>query len=191
MVDVLLFHHAHGQTAGFLDFAEQLESAGHVVHTPDLYEGQLFADLDEGVAYAEEVGFEEIIARGVAAAEELPTDVVYAGFSLGSLPAQALAQTRPGARGAVLYHGGVLPSEFGRPWPQGVPLQVHVTEQDPWNDLDAVKALADQVMDAELCVYPGCGHLFADPHSADYDPELARQLTARTLDFLRRGLSSG
>jgi dienelactone hydrolase len=85
----------------------------------------------------------------------------------------------------------VLPSEFGRPWPQGVPLQVHVTEQDPWNDLETVEALADQVMDAELCVYPGSGHLFADPHSADYDPELARQLTARTLDFLRRGLSSG
>ena len=53
------------------------------------------------MAYAEELGFpDEIIGRGEQAANELPNELVYAGFSLGVVPAQKLAQTRPGARGS-------------------------------------------------------------------------------------------
>src|SRR6266705_1422521 len=99
MTTLLLFHHAQGQTTGFLAFADELREAGHTVHTPDLYDGNTFADLKEGVAYAEQVGFPEIIRRGSAAASELRADIVYAGFSLGVLPAQSLVQKRPGARG--------------------------------------------------------------------------------------------
>ena len=57
MAEILLFHHAHGQTAGFLAFANELRAAGHVVHAPDLYDGKTFADLNDGVGYAQEVGF--------------------------------------------------------------------------------------------------------------------------------------
>src|SRR5689334_9475871 len=126
MTTVLLFHHALGQTTGFLAFADELRNAGHTVHTPDLYEGRVFDDLDRGVDNAREVGFGEIIRRGVAAADELPTDVVYAGFSLGVMPAQALAQGRRGARGALFYLGTLPPSEFNSPWPAGLPVQVHM-----------------------------------------------------------------
>ena len=83
MTTVLLFHHALGQTPGFLEFADELRKAGLTVHTPDLYEGRTFTDLDEGVDNAREIGFGEVVRRGVAAAQDLPTDVVYAGFSLG------------------------------------------------------------------------------------------------------------
>jgi dienelactone hydrolase len=72
MTTVLLFHHAQGQTTGFLAFAEELRGAGHTVHAPDLYDGNTFADLNEGVAFAQHVGFGEIICRGSAAAEALP-----------------------------------------------------------------------------------------------------------------------
>jgi dienelactone hydrolase len=122
---VLLFHHAQGQTPGFLTFADDLRAAGHTVHAPDLYNGRTFSDLREGVAYAEQAGFPEIIRRGSDAAKELPADIVYAGFSLGVLPAQALAQTRPGTRGALLFYGCVPLSEFGTSWPDAVPLQIH------------------------------------------------------------------
>src|ERR671930_1322659 len=104
MAEVLLFHHAQGLTDGVRAFADTLRAAGHVVHAPDLYDGNTFAELDDGIAYAEEVGFDTIIERGRAAAEGLPDDVVYAGISLGVLPAQMLAQTRRGARGAVFLH---------------------------------------------------------------------------------------
>jgi dienelactone hydrolase len=124
MATVLLFHHAQGRTPGFLRFADDLRAAGHTVHAPDLYDGRTFGDLREGVACAEQVGFPEIIRRGSDAAKELPADIVYAGFSLGVLPAQALAQTRPGARGALLFHACVSPSEFGTSWPEAVPLQI-------------------------------------------------------------------
>ena len=162
MTTVLLFHHAQGQTRGFLAFADELREAGHTVHTPDLYDGKTFDDLNEGVAYAKEVGFGEIFRQGTAAAEGLPTDIVYAGFSLGAMPAQSLAHTRPGARGAILFHAFVPTSEFGGPWPEGVPLQIHMMDSDAWaeDDRPVAEALVKEIEDAELFLYPGSGHLF-------------------------------
>jgi dienelactone hydrolase len=188
MTTVLLFHHAQGQTPGFLAFADELREAGHTVHAPDLYDGKTFGDLDEGVGYARKVGFQEIIDRGTATATELPAGIVYAGFSLGGMPAQSLAQTRPGARGALLYHACMPPSEFGEPWPEGVPAQIHFMDEDPWaeEDLPAAEALVEEIEDAELFIYPGKGHLFADSSLGDYDEQAAALLKIRTLDFLNR-----
>lgn len=186
MAEVLLFHHALGQTAGFLRFAEELRVAGHTVHAPDLYGGRTFDDLDEGVAFAEEVGFDTIVSRGTEVAGRLPDPLVYAGFSLGALPAQALTQTRPGAVGALLFHGGVPTSEFTQPWPAGVPLQLHTTEGDAWTELDVLRSLAEQINSAELFVYPGSAHLFADSSLDEYDESSARLLTERALDLLAR-----
>ena len=188
MTTVLLFHHAQGQTTGFLAFADELREASHTVHAPDLYDGMTFGDLDEGVAYAKQVGFDEILRRGTATATDLPADIVYAGFSLGVMPAQLLAQTRPGASGAILYSAAMPPSEFGGSWPEGVPLQIHMMDADPWAEEDrpAAEALVEEVEDAELFVYPGSGHLFADASLDDYDEEAARLLKERTLAFLDR-----
>jgi dienelactone hydrolase len=186
MTTVLLFHHAQGQTTGFLAFADELRAAGHTVHTPDLYDGNTFDDLDEGVGYAKKVGFDEILRRGTEAATDLPADLVYAGFSLGVMPAQSLAQTRPGARGAILYSAAFPTSEFGGSWPGGVPVQIHMMDADPWaeEDLPAAEALVAEVDDAELFLYPGSGHLFADASLGDYDEQAAGLLKERTLAFL-------
>lgn len=183
-----LFHHAQGLTAGCLSFADELRAPGHVVHAPDLYDGRTFTELAEGVAYAEQVGFDTIIERGRLAADGLPTDIVYAGFSLGVLPAQKLAQTRPGARGALLFHACVPTSQFGVPWPRGVPLQIHMMDADELvlreGDLDAARQLAETIEDAELFLYPGDRHLFADNSLPDYDESAATLLKQRVLSFL-------
>jgi dienelactone hydrolase len=186
MTTMLLFHHAHGQTKGFLAFADELRDAGHTVHTPDLYEGNTFDDLDEGVGYARQTGFDEIMRRGAEAAEELPDELVFAGFSLGVMPAQSLAQTRIGARGAIFYSAAMPASEFGGPWPKGVPLQIHMMDGDPWAEEDrpAAEALVEEAEDAELFIYPGSGHLFADSSLSDYDEQAAALLKERTLAFL-------
>ena len=188
MTTVLLFHHALGQTSGFLEFADELRKAGHTLHAPDLYEGRVFDDLDEGVDNARTIGFGEVVRRGVVAADELPTDIVYAGFSLGVMPAQALAQGRPGGRGALLYLGTLPTAEFDSPWPASLPVQIHMKEHDPWaeEDMPAAKALVEEAEDAELFIYPGEGHLFVDPSHADYDEPAARLLMERTLAFLDR-----
>jgi len=125
MTDVLLFHHAQGLTEGVRSFADELRAAGHTVVIPDFYDGRTFATLDEGMAYAGEIGFDRILERNVRSADDLPSDLVYAGFSLGEMSAQKLAQTRPGARGALLLSGCLPVSEFGDAWPGGVPVQVH------------------------------------------------------------------
>jgi dienelactone hydrolase len=188
MTTSLLFHHAQGQTTGFLAFADELREAGHTVHAPDLFDGKTFDNLDDGVAYARQVGFDEIIRHGTAVAAELPADVVYAGFSLGVMPAQSLAQTRPGARGAILYSAALPTSEFESPWPEGLPLQIHMMDRDPWaeEDLPAAEVLVKEIEDAELFLYPGSDHLFADSSLGDYDEPAARMLKERTLAFLDR-----
>ena len=185
---MLLFHHAQGQTTGFLAFADELRKAGHTVHAPDLYDGKTFGNLDEGVGYAKQVGFGEVLRRGTAAAEELPDDIVYAGFSLGVMPAQSLAQTRAGSRGAIFYHGCLPPSEFGGSWPVTVPLQIHMMDADPWAEEDrpAAEALVEEIDDAELFLYPGSAHLFADSSLDDYDEKAAGLLKERTIAFLNR-----
>ena len=174
MTEVLLFHHAQGQTAGFLTFADELRAAGHTVHTPDLYDGNTFATIDEGVGYAKQVGFGTILERGMQAAEGLPHELVYAGFSLGVMPAQSLAQTRSGAEGALFFSAAMPASEFGESWPQGVPLQIHMMEEDEWvdEDLPAARDLVASVDGAELFLYPGDRHLFADSSLSDYDGAL-------------------
>jgi dienelactone hydrolase len=186
MAEVLLFHHAQGQTDGFLAFADELRAAGHTVHTPDLYDGKTFAELVDGVGYAKQVGFDVIIQRGAAAAERLPADIVYAGFSLGVLPAQMLTQTRPGARGTLLLHACVPTSEFDSPWPDGVPLQIHAMDADEWfeEDMAAAQELVDEIENGELFLYPGDGHLFADSSLSDFDQEAAALLKERILTFL-------
>jgi dienelactone hydrolase len=186
VAEVLLFHHAQGQTEGFRAFADELRAAGHAVHTPDLFDGKTFDGLDDGVGYARQVGFDVILQRGVDTAEGLPAELVYAGFSMGVMPAQQLAQTRPGAKGALLLNAALPTSEFGTPWPDGVPVQIHGMEDDEWfqEDLEAARALVDEADNAELFLYPGNRHLFADSSLGDYDPEAAALLKQRVLAFL-------
>ena len=184
MAEVLLFHHALGLTAGVQTFADELRAAGHAVHVPDLYEGRTFGDLDDGVAHARQIGFDTVVERGRRAAEHLPNELVYAGFSLGVMPAQLLTMTRPGARGALFLHSAVEPAEFGRAWPSGVPLQIHAMEDDDWGDVDVARELVAAVDEAELFLYPGDAHLFADSSLPSYDADAAALLTRRVLDFL-------
>jgi dienelactone hydrolase len=188
MAEVLLFHHAQGQTPGFHAFADELRRAGHTVHTPDTFDGKTFGSIEEGLAYAKEIGFEALIGRGEEVANELPNELVYGGFSLGELTAQKLAQTRPGARGALLFYSCVPISEFGEAWPAGVPVQIHGMDNDPIfageGDLDAARELVASTDQAELFLYPGDQHYFADSSLPSYDAEATALLTKRVLDFL-------
>ncbi|MBB4185780.1 dienelactone hydrolase family protein [Sinorhizobium terangae] len=192
MVEVLLFHHAQGLTPGINAFADELRQAGHTVHTPDLFDGRTFRSIPEGLAYIEAIGFDEMRERGVRIADDLPNDLVYAGFSFGVLPAQKLAQTRPGARGALLFHS-CLPISgawaFG-PWPDDVPVQIHGMDNDPIfvgeGDIDAAREIAEKVEDAALFLYPGDQHYFADSSLPSYDADAAALLTLRVLQFLSR-----
>ena len=188
MAEVVLFHHALGLTPGIVAFADDLRRAGHTVHTPDLFLGRTFATIDKGVCHAREIGFGEVIERGVRAVEGLPAELVYAGFSLGVVVAQKLAQTREGARGALLFYSCVPVAEFSPAWPKGVPVQVHGMDADPYfvgeGDLDAARALVDQAEAAELFLYPGDQHYFADSTLPTYRAAAAALLRQRVLDFL-------
>ncbi|MBM6401153.1 dienelactone hydrolase family protein [Phycicoccus sonneratiae] len=189
MTDILLLHHLHGLTAGVTGLADGLRAGGHTVHTPDLFEGRTFATLDEGADFARSVGFDVVRARGVAAAEGLPDDLVVAGISLGVMAAQQLAQNRPGVRAALLYEAFAAPENFGT-WPDGVPAQVHGMEHDPFfgeeGDLDAAREFAAGRDDVEVFAYPGSVHLFTDSTLPTYDADATRLVLDRSLELLGR-----
>jgi dienelactone hydrolase len=192
MAEIVLYHHAQGLTTGVEAFASELRQAGHFVHVPDLYEGHTFGTLDDGMAYMQQIGSSAIRERALAAAEGFSGAQVYAGFSLGAMPAQQLAQTRAGAKGALLFYSCAPVSEFSDSWPAGVPVQIHGMDGDPFfvgdgdgeSDLDAARALVDSTEQAELFLYPGKEHLFADSSLPSYDQVAASLLARRVLDFL-------
>ena len=101
MAEVLLFHHAQGQTPGFHTFADELRRAGHIVHTPDLHDGRTFQTLNDGLAHAQEIGFGKIIERGERAANELPRATYFA-------PTRSLCRARVGVDAAVVLAGPAL-----------------------------------------------------------------------------------
>ena len=188
MAEVVLFHHVQGLTPGVTAFATALRDAGHRVHVPDLFEGQTFETIDDGMAAVRELGFDTVLERGVAAVEGLPQELVYAGFSMGVMPAQRLAQTRRGASGALFMHACLPTSEFGEGWPSGVPVQVHAMDADPFfvndGDIDAARALVGESDDGELFLYPGDQHLFTDSSLPSYDANATGLLRERVLGFL-------
>lgn len=192
MTEVLLFHHAQGLTSGIRAFADDLRAGGHIVHTPDLFDGRIFPSVEEGLAHIEQIGFGDLRKRGVRIADGLPFDLVYAGFSFGVLPAQQLAQTRAKARGALLFHSCLPVSgewAFG-PWPESVPVQIHGMDNDPIfigeGDVDAAREIVEKAMDARLFLYPGDQHYFADSSLPSFDAKATKLLTSRVLEFLDR-----
>jgi dienelactone hydrolase len=192
--EVVLFHHVQGLTDGVRAFAEELRVGGHTVRTPDLFDGRRPATIDDGVAHAQSLGDEVINERANRAVADLPEGLVYAGFSLGAATAQRLAQTRPGARGALLYESCVpIAGEwaFG-PWPAGLPVQIHGMDRDPFfaleGDIDAARELVETVGSelAQLFVYPGDRHLFTDSSLPSYDADAAALVVQRSREFLDR-----
>jgi dienelactone hydrolase len=189
MAEVLLLHHAQGLTPGVVALADRLIAAGHVVHTPDVYDGRTFDELSEGLAYLGSIGFQTAQDRGIASAEGLPDDLVYIGLSLGVMAVEQLVLSRPGARAAVFMGSAVRPGEFGGEWPAGVPVQIHGTEGDPVfvgeGDIDAARDLVRDA-GAELFLYPGDGHLFVDNSLSDYDEDATELFLERVLGLLQR-----
>jgi dienelactone hydrolase len=194
MAEVVLFHHVQGLTEGVRAFADQLRVGGHTVHTPDLFDGELPATIDEGVAHVQSLGDEVISERTDRAVADLPDGLVYAGFSFGAGTAQRLAQTRPGARGALLYESCLpISGEWAiGPWPDGLPVQIHGMDQDPFfaleGDIDAARELVEKLGSelGELFVYPGDQHLFTDSSLPSYDADAAALVVQRSREFLDR-----
>jgi dienelactone hydrolase len=194
VAEVVLFHHAQGLTDGVRAFAGELRTGGHTVHTPDLFGGERPMSIDDGVALAESIGSEVLGQRADQAVAGLPEGLVYGGFSFGASVAQQFAQTRSGARGALLYEGCLpISGEWAiGPWPDGVPAQIHGMDKDPFfaleGDIDAARELVETVGPelAELFVYPGDRHLFTDSSLPSYDASAAALVVQRSREFLDR-----
>ena len=188
MSQIALFHSALGVRPGIIDAAERLRGAGHEVLVVDQYGGRVFDDYEEANAFAEAIGYVELMGRAAAAVEALPDGFLAAGFSNGGGMAEYVACVRPVA-GVLLLSAALPLTMLGvEAWPAGVPVQIHYTADDPFRRQEWVDALAEKVRAApaaiEIFDYPGAGHLFTDAsRPAEYHPEAAAQLWERALSF--------
>ena len=164
MAEVVLFHSVLGLRPGVTAAADRLRTAGHTVHTPDLYDGEVFDDLDDGQRKEEALGRREIARRAREAVAGLPEGLVFGGFSMGVAHAELLTASRPGALGAVLMHSALPVEELSEffgvdGWPEGVPVQVHYAARDPWVETEGeVASLGRDVRETgaafEEYIYP-------------------------------------
>lgn len=189
--ELVIFHSAYGLRPALLDWAERLRALGHTLHTPDLYDGEVFTDRMDAIRKIQEVGWDGLLDRARASVANLPDNVIYAGFSNGGACAELLAATRPGARGAILMHAPLMVRDLGwKDWPSGVPVQVHFAKGDPLRNEAVIESLATRVRAAgasfEEHLYEASGHLFADPAMPAYDAAAAEQMFQRVVEFLAR-----
>lgn len=191
MAEVVLFHHVQGLTPGVLELADALRAGRHTVHTPDLYNGRTFDSIETGFAHVQELGQHLLEERARSAVADLQPALVYAGISLGVGAAQEMAQTRPGARGALLYEACLpISGEWAvGPWPAALPAQIHGADHDPFfaleGDIDAARELVASAPDlVELFVYPGDQHLFTDASLPSYDADATALVVDRSLRLL-------
>ncbi len=185
---IVVFHSALGLRPAIYEFAHNLRDDGHEVHTPDLFDGEVFDDLSEGIAKRDALGIPELARRAALSVESLPENCVYAGFSLGAASAEYLAASRRGAKALILFHAALPPAMMGFPeWPS-VPVQVHYAEADPWVEAEQAAELHDAVnavgQTYDEYVYPGSGHLFSDKDSPEYDAESYTLVVQRVRTFL-------
>jgi dienelactone hydrolase len=189
MSEIVLFHSALGLRPGVHWFADRLRAAGHTVHTPDLYDGEVFDDLAAGVCKRDAVGMLELIGRAQASVATIRGPIVVAGFSMGAAAAEVVATSRPDVRAAILMHGAVPPAMMGvTRWPSSVAVQLHYAELDPWIETDEVRDLSDSVSASggrlEVHRYEGTAHLFADEQLVEYDEGKAAAMFSRVAAFL-------
>jgi len=184
MAQVVLFHHVLGLTEGIVAFADELRGAGHVVHTPDLFDEARFATIDDGISHADSIGTPTLLARAADAIDGLGADLVYGGFSMGVVPAETLALSRPGARGVLCYYGGIPPEMLELTWPEGLRAQIHTMDGDPFGDQEFSAQMAAEIPTVTYFEYPGTAHLFCDSSTGDYDDAACAIVLARTLEFL-------
>ncbi|MFG3680747.1 dienelactone hydrolase family protein [Micromonospora chalcea] len=194
MAEIVLFHHIQGLTDGVRALADSLRAGGHTVHTPDLFDGERPATISDGAALVKRIGGDVLDQRADAVVADLPAGLVHAGVSWGAAIAQRLAQTRAGARAALLYEACLpVTGEWAiGPWPDGVAVQVHGMDGDPFfgleGDVDAARELVSIVGPerGELYVYPGDRHLFTDSSLPSYDAEATALVVSRSRELLDR-----
>jgi len=185
MAQLVLFHSACGLREVELTAARRLRAAGHEVLTPDLYAGQAADDLDTALSLMDAIGWEVICGRARQALDPVPGRAVLAGFSMGAGVIGSVWDRRPQAAGVVLLHGIAPVPASVRP---GLPVQVHVADEDRFAPRQAVAQWQDGAVDAgvaaEVFTYPGAGHFYTDARLADYHAFSASLTWQRVTAFL-------
>ncbi|MEU2679727.1 dienelactone hydrolase family protein [Streptomyces sp. NPDC007107] len=186
-MNIMLFHSTYGLRPAVHASAERLRAAGHEVRVPDLFEGHTFETVEEGMAFKEQVGKDELLKRAVlAAAPYSDQGLVYAGFSFGASVAQTLALGDAKARGLLLLHGTSDIAENASV--DELPVQLHVADPDAFESPDWLNSWYLQMQrtgaDVEIYRYPGAGHLYTDPELPDFDQDAAELTWKVALGFL-------
>jgi len=193
---VVLVHDWFGVSPFYTDAAERLARQGYCVVAVDLYNGRsatthneasaLLGALDANVAA-------EKIDAAIKSLGKRPRKIALMGFSMGARHALAAALRNTSVRATVLWYGDIT-KDMDRLSKLSGPVLLVAGSKDgsALDDSSAFAKAADAAgSGAELYVYPGAVHAFAQPlfnQGKTYDPVAAETAWRITEDFLSRRL---
>jgi carboxymethylenebutenolidase len=190
---VVVFHAWWGLNDDVTAFADRLADAGFFVIAPDLYGGEVTADVDEAKRLTGTVDEEDANAIALAALERLAGrpggsgTIGAVGFSFGAHWAVWSPAQHEGRGGSVVYYGTTGGPVLAQP---GGPVLGHFAEDDPFEGPEDIAAFEEGLREggraSTIHLYPDTGHWFAEPSRDAYRKEAADLAFERTVEFLRR-----
>ncbi len=186
-MNIMLFHSTYGLRPAVRAAADRLRAAGHEVWMLDLFEGRTFETVEEGMAFNDGIGKEELLRRAVLAAAP------YSSAAWCTRGSRSAPPSRRPWRSATRRPLGCCSCTARRTSPRARrwtrPVELHVAEPDPFencNDRPSAWYLQMQRAgaDVEIYRYAGAGHLYTDPDLPDYDEEAAEATWRVALGFL-------
>lgn len=196
---LIVIHEWWGLNDNIRATAERLAGEGYITLAVDLYHGDVAEAPKGAMQLMQRLNTEADAGReNLVAAYEYLSDVMGAqqvgvvGWCLGGRwSLQASLRLPEQIDAAVIYYGGVTADKEQLATLQ-MPVLGHFAETDPIVPPDTVlafrDALAELGKDADIYIYPGTKHAFANPSGLAYNAAAAEEAWARTTQFFAQHL---
>jgi carboxymethylenebutenolidase len=194
---IVLVHDWFGVTPSYTGAAERLADEGYRVVALDLYGGRSASTHEEAGALLGALD-SDLAGRKIDAAikwlGDRPRKVAALGFSMGAKHALAAALRNRSIRATVLWYGETTKDPARLKSLNGPALLIVGSADGPSAAEDALafsKAADSAGTGAEVYIYPGAAHAFAQPlfnQGRTYDPVAAGTAWRLSEDFLKRRL---
>jgi len=194
---LIVIHEWWGLNDNIRSMTRRLAAEGYRALAVDLYYGAVASSPDSAGSLTSTVDQEEAVSNLRQAhawlTEQGAPSVGSIGWCFGGGWSLQTALALPEDLDAAVIYYGRLVTEPGRLDPLQMPLQGHFGAEDgsiPVEQVRRFEAVLDSLgKTAEMYVYEGAGHAFANPSGTRYAPEAAKQSWARTVEFLAGALT--
>lgn len=201
---LLVIHEWWGLNDNIRAMARRLAGEGYVALAVDLYGGEtaetpeqareLMGGIDEAAALENLRQAQAHLSERLAATGDLDERIGVIGWCFGGGWSLRSGLAMPEELSAVVVYYGHLITDRERLQALQAPVLGIFGAEDQGIPVESVReleaALEELGKPAEIHVYDGAGHAFANPSGTRYRPEAAEEAWRETVDFLSRHLAA-